>query len=192
MATDSTLSAEYFFLLAGRFGLTNDHEIPPGGFTGSLHHNVATAAYPIGHVKSIPSESGVLGQGGFTEFVYLQYEGTDAPTLAARQFCVPGSATTWYQFTNDPDATVAVETGHAFAVVAISAMTDAYYGWFWCGGVAPGDLVTAVGGANDWATNGAVAIDSAIAINLSADAIGLGVQTSVEEEIIGWSGVADV
>ena len=192
MATDSTISAEDLFLMCGRFGLTNDHEVPPGGFTGALHHNVATAAYPIGHVKSVPTEAGLALYGGFTEFVYLLFEDATAPTMVAQDWAVPGSATVWYQYTNDPDNTVAVEVGHGWAVVCLSVMTSGRYGWFWCGGPPPGDHVLGIAVGTDWQTDGNVAIGSVICDNLVADQMGLGANTSVEEAIIGWSGAADV
>ena len=135
------------------------HDIPTGGFLGSTHHNVATAIYPVG-TKIQVFNTGAVGQPGPAVFVYLKYEATGAPTAAAKQVVVPDSATLWYVVTNDPDGTVALPT--AQAAFMLSVMTDAYYGWFWCGGVAPLDT-TFWGGSASPLVGNVVTADSLIA-----------------------------
>ncbi len=191
---DSTLSTDYVILLGGRFGLTDDHEVPLGGFTGTTHHNVATAVYRPGTVKSVPNMGYPTTQhGGDSEFVYLQYYGTDATAMVARDLCVPANIPggNWYQFTNDPDGTYAVEDGHGWAVVGFADMTDDYYGWFWCGGPLPEDHVVALAGS--FLTSGAdVAVGTLIASNCTSDDIGLGLNDAVTDQVIGTALRADV
>jgi hypothetical protein len=185
---DGTLDSELLFLIGGRFGPADSHEVPPGGFDGASHHNVATAVYPLGHVISVKNEG--YGKGGYSEFVYLRYNAnTTPPTMAAKQFAVPASPTVWYEFTNDPDDTYAVETGSAMAVVCLSAMTDGRYGWFWCGGACPEDYISGL--ADDFATEGNVAAGAVIAHDLVADAIGLGPCAGDTEAVIGFALAAD-
>jgi hypothetical protein len=186
---DSTIDSDLIYLRGGRFGTCYDKTMPIGGFTGSAHHNVAAADrdYPIGMVKRVYCD-GTVGVKGFAEFVYLAYEGSSAPTAAAKQVCVPDSSTVWYQFTNDPDSCV-MATGSMLAVVAISAMTDGYYGWFWCGGVCPEVYVSALGG--NYATTNAVIAGNIIASDLSADAIGFGPKSSYSHFSVGFSVASD-
>jgi len=187
---DSTIDSDLFYLRGARFGTCYDKTIPIGGFTGSTHHNVAAADrdYPIGMVKRVYCD-GTVGVKGFAEFVYLYYAGSGAPTLAAKQICVPDSATIWYQFTNDPDSCV-MATGSMLAVVAISPMTDTYFGWFWCGGVCPEVFVSALGG--NYATNGSVIAGNIISKDLTLDQIGLGPKASYSNFAIGYALSADV
>jgi len=185
---DSTIDSELIFLRCGRFG-TPDYTIPPpGGFTGSTTHNVATAARPVGEVRRVYCD-GSVGQPGYSEFVYLKYEGTGAPTSAAKQVCVPDAVGSFMTVTNDPDSSVQHD-GCMVAVVAISAMTDAYYGWFWCGGVCPEQYVSALGG--NYATDNGVVAGNIISKNLSADAIGFGTKGAFANFTIGFALAADV
>ena len=184
---DATIDSELFVLRAGRFGTSFDNSVPPGGFTGSTHHNVATAVYNIGQTKLVYND-GTYGQPGYSEFVYLLIELSSAPTMAAKQVCVPDSATVWYTFTNDPDGCLVIG-GDALAVIGISAMTDGRYGWFWSGGICPEEYVTALGG--DYATADSVVEGPITAVNLTADAIGLGNCGGDTEAIIGYALTAD-
>lgn len=191
---DSTLSTDWVILIGGRFGLPVDDKVPLGGFAGASHHNVATAVYRPGTVKAVP----IIGyptvlHGGTAEFVYLQYDGTGATAMVARDICVPaniGASGNWYQFTNDPDATNAVEDGHGWAVVALGDMTDDYYGWFWCGGPVPEDHEADLAGV--FLTSGAdIAVGTFIASNCTSDDIGLGLNNATTDQIIGTTLVAD-
>ena len=186
---DSTIDSELIYLLPGRFGAAQWFAQPQDGFAGAAEHNVVKAARPVGTVAQVLC-SGVTGQPGFAEFVYLQYEGTGAPTLAAKQVCVPDSSTLWYVFTNDPDSAIQA-TGCPLAVVALSAMTDAYYGWFWSGGICPEQYVAAL--CDNFATEDNLAAGPICAHDLAADAIGFGPidETVATEVCIGFSLAAD-
>jgi len=113
-------------------------------------HNVATAAHPVGTKwTSHQQASAGVNQGAFT-LIYLQM-GTAATTLAAKHIVAtetaPGAATAgtlMYVVSND-DSTVELGTG--MAAIALSAVTDAYYGWFWCDGVCPENICSGLAGS---------------------------------------------
>lgn len=178
---DASVDSELLVLWCGRFGLSTDWELPPGGFTGASHHNVATAVYPIGAVKNAYCHAGV-GKEGMSEFVYLQYQG-ETTTITTKALCIPASATLWYRVTADPDQTVGDETGCPLAVAPLSTMTDEYYGWFWSGGIVPEAFVSALSG--NWTTEGAVIGGAIIADNCTTDMIGFGPCAADSEAIIG-------
>jgi len=190
---DSTIDSELFHLIDNWPGAPIPFgSIPPGGFTGSSHHNVATAAFPVGTKWQVYNKS--AGKPGLSIFIYLQV-GTQnaASAIAAKSVVVPDSATHWYKVTNDPDDCIKLPT--AVAAIALSAMTDAYFGWFWCGGVCPEEFVSALGG--NYATDGNVAAGPIVAHDLAADKIGLGPATEQAssvvalEGIFGWAIAAD-
>ena len=110
--------------------------------------------------KFVHYEPGGTGKlSGWSTFIYLKL-GTQHTTLnlscvAATVKCVcttegtlaensATAATQLYQVTNDGDATTMESLG--LCAIATSAMTDTYYGWFWCGGVAPLTLLTGLVG----------------------------------------------
>jgi len=98
---------------------------------------------------------------------------------------VPDSQTLWYRVTNDPDDCV-IATGSLLAAVALSAMTNERWGWFWCGGICPESFVSGLGG--NYETDGDIPSAAAlVAHNLAADAIGLGPCGADTEGIIGYS-----
>lgn len=185
---DSTLDSELFVLEDHWPGhAPNEYgPIPEGGFLGKTHHDVATPQYRVGEkikVRNHASGAGSAGDNGDSVLIYLLYEGTGAPTAAAKQIVVPDSATLWYQVTNDPDSCL-VATGSLLAAVCISTMTDACWGWFWCGGVCPEEYIPALAG--NFATDDNVAAGAIGTHDLDADAIGLGPLAN-QEQMIGFS-----
>jgi hypothetical protein len=107
---------------------------PIGGFTGSEHHNVAVAKYDVTSKIQVYDETAK----GIVTFVYLKNGTASGVAIAAGSAMIPAGATqnsalATYIFTNDPDDGILGGP----AVVALSAMTDDYYGWFWCAGPAP-------------------------------------------------------
>jgi hypothetical protein len=185
---DSTLDSELFILIDNWPGQAIRHldNVPTGGIVGSTHHNVATAAYSPG--DKIQVRNHTLGKEGFATFIYLQYDGTGAEAMAAKQFVVQSSATTPYVVTNDPDLAGIVATGNSLAAVALSAMTDQRYGWFWCGGVCPELFVPTLGG--NFATEGNVVAGAIVVHDLAADAMGIGPLAGTEQAI-GFALAAD-
>lgn len=185
----STIDSELIVLACGRWGPAISEPVLLDGLTGVTHHNVAAPAYPVGTVIRVRNDSGVAGQPGFAELVYLQCVANATVAIAARQLLVPDSATLWYRVTNAPDDAAVANTALPTvpAVVAISAMTTLYYGWFWCGGICPQSHVSALGG--NYATENNVVAGPISPHDLDADAIGLG-PTAAGEVSIGWA-IAD-
>lgn len=165
--TDGTLDSDLIFLY-NHFGSANlVGHVPRGGFTGSEHHNVASAKYPIGTVVRVEHRA-TAGKPGFSEFVYLQVGTQDTIAIAAKKVVVQDSATVPLVMTNDSASCIAVPT--PLGAVALSAVTDAYYGWFWCGGVCPEDYVSGLAG--NYSTNGSVIAGDIAYGDCSGDVIG--------------------
>lgn len=185
---DSTLDSELFTLCDNWPGPVDMRRgLPLGGILGAAHHNVATEKFPLGTKIGVYNTGVTAGQPGWATFIYLQGEYTGAPTPAAKQFVVQDSATLWYMVTNDPDACLSNSTG--LAAVMLSVMTDAYYGWYWCGGVCPEEQVAGLGG--NFKTMNAVAIGAMTVADLAdSDEIGLSVATTLKG-IIGYAIAAD-
>lgn len=158
-----------------------------GAFIGADHHNVATAAYPVGTKYQVYNTGVSAGKPGWATFAYLQI-GTQnaAVVIAVKSVVVQDSATVWYQVTNDPDDCVKLPTG--LAAIALSAMTNAYYGWFWCGGVCPEEFVSGLAG--NYATQDGLVAGQFTAHNLDADEIGIDVADTAGEGIFGYA-IAD-
>ena len=139
---DGTLDSNYLVLIDNWPGSPSPNlSVPTDGFAVPAA-GVATAAYKVGTKIQVYNET--LGIPGFSTFIYLQYEGTTAPALAARQVVTPDANTSLYIVTNDPDNCLSIAA--LPSAVALSVMTDAYFGWFWCGGVCPETAVTGLGG----------------------------------------------
>ena len=186
---DATLDSELFVLIDNVPGsISRTGETPKDGFTGADHHNVAAAAFPVGTKYQVYNTGVSAGKAGYSTFTYLQV-GTQnsAAVLAAKSVCVQDSATVWYQVLNEPEAAVGLTNG--FVAVALSAMTDAYYGWFWTGGVCPEEFVSGLGGT--YGTDDSVAAASPIAVvDLAADALGFGI-VAATTGAVGYSVAAD-
>ena len=133
--------------------------IPTGGFTGSGHHNVAAAIYPIGtKIQAYDSTSN-----GYATFIYLQYIIGSSSTLGAKdpvamdtsEQSTVATTSTWYKVTSDGGEALILGP----LAFAISTLTTTYYGWFWCGGVCPVALVSGLGGT--YVTDGTIAAGKA-------------------------------
>lgn len=158
MATDETLDTANCFLIPGRFGSPQLHVFGGllNGVLGSTHHNVASAKFDVGTVMAVTQKGNTSGsRKGMTEFVYGQYDTlTGGPAMAVGQTAVSISnagGNALHTFTNYQDYSSAsfftnLAVYQAFGVICLSEMTDGYYGWFWSGGVAPEDFITALTG----------------------------------------------
>jgi len=150
----STLVAESIILYDNFPGTVSPaHSVPEGGdfgfFNGSRHHNVSSAVYRVGEkirIYNDPTTGAGLGENGWSTMIYLRMDNQDTTIISAGSVCTLQTTIDanekWFTVTNDPDSGLAGYTTGALvnlspAAVAISAMTDEYYGWFWCGGVAP-------------------------------------------------------
>jgi len=185
---DSTLDSELIVLFDNWPGhaVRNHIETPLGGFTGSTHHNVATAKYGVGECIWVRNES--LGQPGWSKFIYLGIGTQNADSaIAVKSYCIQDSATVWYLLTNDPDSCIKIPTTQG--VVALSAMTDAYYGWFWCAGVCPEEHLSTLGG--NFATDGNVAAGPFLFHDGTADYVNLSVADTAPEVGAGFALAAD-
>ena len=177
---DSTIDSELIFLI-NPWPASRVRTEPADSLTlaSSYTHNVsAQTEYRVGDVIQVYNTGNSAGKPGWAEFIYLQVGTQNADNvLAAKQVVVPDSATVWYQVTNDPDSCIK-STGSCLFAVAISAMTNAYFGWFWCGGVCPEEFVSDLGG--NYATEGNVAAGSITVHDLAADALGFGPMATTE------------
>jgi hypothetical protein len=122
-----------------------------GGTLGAAAgHNTSTAKYPLGtkfRVSADPLSAGL------STFVYLKM-GTQAGAVALVAGSVVGLAAasdnatlSHFVVNGDPELQqITATTSHSGigAAIAISAMTDLYYGWFWCGGPSPENFITAL------------------------------------------------
>jgi hypothetical protein len=156
------------FVLFNHWGDPVSYEEPKDGFTGSEHHNVATAAYRPGSVTQVYCADTSTSRGGYAQFVYLKLEHQDTTNvLAARMICTTHTDKEITDVTNDATTALADEGG--FCAIALGAMTTDYYGWFWCGGVCPEVWVSALGGY--YATDNTVVVATpAMALGDLADA----------------------
>lgn len=187
---DSTIDSELFFLQSGMWGMTPQSfgSVPLGGFKGSIHHNVATPtreAGGLGDCRAVFCD-GTVGKAGWAEFGYFKVGTQNAGNLIAeKSVCVQDSATVPYVLTNDPDDCIALLSGPI--AIAISAMTDAYYGWFWIGGVCPEQYVSELGG--NYATDSNVVAGWIMQVDLTADAIGFGTVLKAGTDGKNWQAV---
>jgi len=152
------------FALFNHWGDPVSYEEPKDGFTGSEHHNVASAAYRVGSVTRVYCTAVADTQrGGYSDFVYLKLEAQDAANVvAARMICTLHTDKQITDVTNEVATALADEGG--FCAIALSAMTTDYYGWFWCGGVCPVQYVAAL--------TGYYSTDNTVAIGVPAMALG--------------------
>lgn len=187
---DSTIDSELFVLIDNWPGVYEGRVLPYDNFTSTAAgHNIsAETSYPRG-TKMQVWNGGTTGVQGWSGLIYLKFVANGDVALAAKQVVVPDVTTDIYTVTNDPDDCL-VATG-GLGAIAISAMTDGYFGWFWHSGVAPEFKISALGG--NYATEGTVVAGPIVFHDLAnTDAIGLGPCGAVTEMISGWSLSADV
>lgn len=160
MATDKSVDSEQFILYDLWPGVPFQSVGKPVSYNlqGHASHNVIAAAYPIGTKFQYYNDGATAGLNGWSTMIYLQVGTQETGTvIAAKTFCVSDSATDPYVVTNDGDSCTAIAGGPV--AVAISAITDAYYGWFWCGGVAPEIICSSTSAGTGAEMGGAYATD---------------------------------
>jgi len=144
---DGTIDSELIYFIDNwPSGPITEVDWPMNQLISSTWQNVITPYFPIGTRVSGMNEydashGGVPGP--FT-CMYLQVGTQDATPIAAKTVCVHDSATLWYQVTNDPDSCIDATSG--CCAIALSAVTDAYFGFFLVGGVVPEFYVSGLGG----------------------------------------------
>lgn len=140
---DSTIDSNLILLYDNWPGPVEETGQPYGtGFLDKRHHNVATPAFAPG--TKVQVYNATLGVPGFSTLIYLQVGTQDGTSIAVKTACIPDSATLWYQLTNDGDSCIKIPT--PLGCYAISAITNGYWGWFWCAGVVPEDALPTMGG----------------------------------------------
>ncbi|HUU90682.1 MAG TPA: hypothetical protein VM238_05665 [Phycisphaerae bacterium] len=152
---DSTLDASFLIMFDQWPGVARvvDYADMPAAFLTP----VATAVFRQGEKicvrnpltsTAVASATTALGLNGWTTFVYLQL-GTQGTTIVAGDLVVPCLATNPFVVSNDQTggATPALDAlGSPLAAIALSAVTNGYWAWFFCGGVSPVWHAVAVGG----------------------------------------------
>lgn len=163
--TDSTIDTKNIVLFDGWPESNTLPMTPQDGFNGSSHHNVATMEFQLGTKCRIYNDiAASKGKEGWATMIYLQAGTENATTVvAAKAICVPigTSDAGGYRVSNDCDTPVTAATGVGLVAVAISAMTVDYYGWYWCGGVAPADMITS---GTTYVTDGTIKTHGDVAI----------------------------
>ena len=168
MATDKAIDSNVIVLYdrwPGQASVVGD--LPADGITNSTDHNVVAATRRYGE-KVVVYNMGTAGIAGYATFIYLQVGTQNADSaIMAKSLCVPDSASLWYQLTNDPDDCINLPSGRM--AYAVTNMTDAYYGWFWTGGVCPEAVCPSLGGT--YTTSGTVVFGSIMAADGNSDII---------------------
>jgi hypothetical protein len=199
---DSTFDSEEF-VLYDRWGpvVPSRQGVPRGGFTGSDHFNVSNAnrVYMPGETRVVDNLSAAddpingAGVSGQSIFRYLRV-GTqnDAEAIAVQHLCVHDTVNPW-TVTNDPDGQLGGSgvDGAPAVAVALGAVTDDYWAWFWTGGVCPEMFVSALTTAT-YKTDGTITAGCEMrTVNLGVDFIGFGITAAVTDAIIGYATAAD-
>jgi len=151
---------------------------PVGGFIGSEHHNVAAAKFDVGTKIQVYDETAK----GVSTFVYLKNGTAAGVAIAAGSVMIPAgdtqnSALATYIFTNDPDDGILGGP----TVIALSAMTDDFYGWFLCCGPAPvGITNSGITTTTTIKTDDSVVAGVVSSGDLTADNAGLKIATTLK------------
>ena len=123
----------------------------------------ATADFAVGTKRAIYDSTNK----GWAILCFLQYQKGTAALAAVKGLCAMETATvasaaSWYNVTNDGGESDL----HGPIAVALATMVDAYYAWFWVGGVCPVATITGLDGifpsdGNVAAATGMKLVDSA-------------------------------
>ena len=197
MMADSTLDAKYITLFDAWPGKALDWGLTVSQILDSnTVQNVVYPRYPVGTKIIVRNPGTTYSATGNSTLIYLQ-AGTAATGLAvaAKHVCVPDTDTNLYKVTNDK-TTGLNPAGCPLVAVALTTMTNSYYGWYWCGGVCPADLL--VNAAGSFILSGNMATDSTVAIGpiqtvaLTAANIGFALAASATTTLAcGWALHAD-
>lgn len=84
---------------------------------------------------------------GWATLIYLRFQKGTAAVAAVKSLCGfftadVASAGAWANVSNTTDESMSAGP----IAIALGTTVDAYYGWFWCGGVCPVDLVSGLDG----------------------------------------------
>ena len=140
----STLCSNEILLFDNSPGPTHWGALPPADpdgnhFISNSHANASATGsyepgYKVGYFDNTNQGPSILA--------YMKYSAGDV-TLAAGHICSIDTSistvATWTSITNDGDDGILSPA----AYIALEAVTDTYWAWFWCGGVAPSDHIAA-------------------------------------------------
>jgi len=124
-----------------------DHD--GNAFTNADHFNVATGLFEPGYKVAVKEPT----LGGWSILTYLQYNAGGVTPLAVGHMAVLESGNSWYGVTNEGDSCLV----NVPPAVALAAITDTYWGFFWTGGPCPQSWVSALATATI-STNSTAAI----------------------------------
>jgi len=143
---DSTMATGEILLFDRSPGPVHWGNLPPASaagnvFTNNSHaNNSATQSYEPGYKVGYFDKTNQ----GPSILAYMKYAAGTTSTLAcaaghicSQEYSV-GVSSAWYTITNDGDDGMLSPQ----AYIALEIMTDTYWGWFWCGGVAPADHIS--------------------------------------------------
>jgi hypothetical protein len=198
---ESTLNPNALFLY-DLFPGPITYTLPPADETGDVfgntsHCNVASPAFKLGTKVAVyesPTD-GTTVWSGWSIMTYLRFQdgGDTTPAIGDMCCCIKSATSPLTDVSQDGDSAAACYG--PYAAVAVLAMTDAYYGWFWTGGVCPylsapdlsGDTTCIVTATNDVAAGEALTLaDAGTAAQLGVDNVG-----TLTTPIIGQALTAD-
>ena len=151
-------------------------------FDNPSHHNVSKAVFEVGRKYGIKDSTTQT----WATFVYLQL-GTQSGTLAAKDIvCLQITSSAYDQkVTNLASASGSTPLIYA---IALGAMTNDFFGFFFCGGFVPVGTVSALDG--NFTTNDSVT--AGINLGLVADTVWkLKISAGAGDGHIGMSSAAD-
>ena len=129
----------------GKFYLIDNFPGEPthGPMPSSWTTPSTTEDFPVGTKRMIYDDT----NNGWATMIFLRFQKGTAAVAAVKSpcsLCVAdvASAGAWGNVTNTTDE--CMTTGPI--AIALATMTDAYYAWFWCGGVCPVDTVSGLDG----------------------------------------------
>jgi len=146
----------------------------------TVGHNLAAPMWPVGtkweiYCKGDPADQGVGYNLGWSTFIYLKgaADFSTAVAAAVTVLCVPDetiaaadASTILYTMVCDSDSTTHETMGPV--AMCLSAMTNNYYGWFWCGGVCPVEYVPGLTTASTLVTDDSVVASCELSTTASA------------------------
>jgi len=173
--------------------------------TAAVGHNIANPMFRLGQKWKVycSGDEAYAGVGynlGWSTFIYLKCEAGIETAIAAiaTSICVvddtmaAGDAATKL-YTKTADSANTTHDALGLIGVALSTMTNDYYGWFWCGGVCPIEYVPLFTTASTLVTDDSVLAGSELAVKAATSTgIALEAQDSDATEVpVGYSLYAD-
>jgi len=156
----------------------------------AIGHNIVAPMWKLGtkwelYCKGDAASVGVAYNIGWSTFIYLK-AAPDIETAtagAATVLCVPdatlgagAAANLLYVVVADISNTTHENSG--LVVMCLSAPTNSYYGWYWCGGVCPVEYCPSLTTASTVITDGSVVASCEVSTIIDSDTVGLRAQAT--------------